>query len=216
MKQKRKPYVPNFLVLLGSGFVGICIGMLIHYTLPVQRATPSMPEQDGVVNMPALNPENQQEFFMSQIITPSGYYVTSQDMITSFDTMGGMAPPRLILMKGYQVLGEPQYYKQVTDNPSHECIVIWATMGFPKIEDWNYSITRFSGKMIEKEQIQVGKRLATMYTMQGKNSNTYIAFLPLQDKEETTYYFNTCNTKNKKDFIAVIQSLKFRADLDLQ
>jgi hypothetical protein len=153
-------------------------------------------------------------FFRSQITIPDGYFVTDDNMLVSYASQGGMAPPRVILMKGYQLLDEEKYYDAITKNPGDECIAVWTTQGFSKIEDWNSSITQYNGKLTNKETITVGKRNAEMYTLQRKEGNVYVGFLQVGDKDDTTYYFNTCNDKNKQDYKSVIASLKLRGDVN--
>ena len=42
-----------------------------------------------------------------------------------------------------------------------------------------------------------------------------VGFLPIGDKDSTTYFFNSCNTNNKEDFLNVMRSIKFRGDLNM-
>ncbi len=170
----------------------------------------------NTINLSAVSDSTpQSEYFRAQIQVPSDYYATDDQMLDAYDSQGGMAPPRIILMKGYQILPNENYYTKVTDNPTNECIAIWSTLGFGSIDDWNQSITQFAGKLTDQVAIQVGQRQADMFLMTKASGNVYIAYLPIKGPGGLSYYFNTCNTKNKTDFINVIKSIKFRGDLSL-
>ena len=67
------------------------------------------------INMYPLG-DNQPDYFGFNITAPYSYFATSDEMLVSFDSQGGMAPPRLILMKGYQVMGEYDYQQQILQN----------------------------------------------------------------------------------------------------
>ena len=215
-----KPYRNPFLFPLYAGiFFALVLGIVVGILVAKNTAsviTPYSPP-GGVVNMQPLDMNKRDDFFGGAIIVPPGYFVTNDSMLVSYASQGGMAPPRVILMKGYQVLGEEAYYDAVTKNPSHECIAMWTTGGVGSIDAWESDILQFMGKRIEKTDISVGKRNAQVYTLEKKEGNIYEAMLQVSEKNGgTTYYFNTCNTKNKQDFTHVISSLKLRADLLLQ
>lgn len=155
---------------------------------------------------------DQTNFSGFNVEIPYSYFVTSDEMLVDYDSQGGSAPPRLILMKGYQLLGERDYYDHIYKNPSSSCIALWSTKGFTKIDDWNQNVVNFKGPLLEQEDIPVGTRSAQIFKTKGELDDMYVGFLPINDSDNTSYFFNTCNTKNKSDLINTIKSLKFRGD----
>ena len=136
-------------------------------------------------------------------------------MLESYDSQGGMAPPRLILMKNHQVLGSENYFSEVTTGTKNDCIAIWTTKGISSIDEWNSNITRFKGAYEDKAEIDVGSRKAEMYTVSSAKRSNFIAFLKVNNLDGgTSYFFHTCNTHNKTDFVDVIRSLKLKADIN--
>lgn len=150
------------------------------------------------------------EYFVSQVTAPSSYYATDDNMLTAYDSQGGMAPPRLILSKGQQIIDN--YYQKITEELKNDCIVIWSTRSFESVDDWNKSVTQFEGNLLNPEQISVGSRQASVYTLHMTSKDIYVGYLPIGNKENTSYYFHTCNTNNKSDFESVIKSIKFLSD----
>lgn len=157
------------------------------------------------------------KYFISQISAPNNYYATDDNMIDSYATQGGMAPPRVILMKNYQVTGsslsgQSDYYSAIRQS-KNDCIVIWSTDGFSSIDDWNNTVTSLKGNLTEHQEISVGTRKAQMYKMLKSEGDIYVALLQIGNKDNISYYFHTCNANNKSDFINVVQSIKFRDDI---
>ncbi len=154
------------------------------------------------------NPESEYSTF--QITSPIDYFATDDEMLTSYDTQGGRAPPRIILVKGYQVSGR-DYLSEIRQS-RNDCIVIWSTNGFDSVDDWNQNLG-FKGILNEIEQIAVGTRQVKLYKMKKNDGEIFEAFLSIGNEKKRTYFFHTCNKNNQLDFIEVIQSIKFRDDL---
>jgi hypothetical protein len=76
---------------------------------------------------------------------------------------------------------------------------------------WYYN--NFKGELKNQEILEIGSRKALLYLRSMTSGNIYTAFLPIGDKNGTSYYFYTCNINNKTDFINVIKSMKFRGDI---
>lgn len=178
---------------------------LNDYTAQPSQATKS-------INMYPLGMD-QPDYFGFNVVVPYSYLATSDEMLVSYDSQGGMAPPRLILMKGYQVIGENDYYDLVTSNPSDVCIAIWTTMGYNSADDW-LSNRSLSEKLEDKEELAIGTRTAEVYKATNGSNDLFVGFLPIGDENETSYFFNTCNTSNKSDLIDVMKSLKLRSDIN--
>ena len=151
------------------------------------------------------------DFFTGQVTAPTSYFATDDNMLISFDSQGGMGPPRLILMKNRQVLGSDSYFDIVTEETIDDCIVIWSTNGMDYIEAWvNGNILDYAGELTDEEVIPIGTRSATLYTA----ADRYVGLLPIGNEEDTSYFFHTCNLNNKADFINVMKSLKLRQDIN--
>ncbi len=151
-------------------------------------------------------------YYTAQLKVPAGYYATDDDMLTSYKSQGGMAPPRLILMKNYQVRADA--FMEAIQRPDDDCVVVWSTQGFDGIDDW-MELTGLKGPLTQQQFLPTNERKAVSYRMSKTGGDIYVGFLPINNAQDTTYFFHTCNTENKSDFISVIQSLKFRDDLQL-
>ncbi len=180
------------------------------YFFKQQNQTKSLTIVMNTINLSSINSSDPLDYFGVQIIAPSTYFVTSDTMLESYDSQGGMAPPRLILMKNHQIFGNN--YNEITTSSLNDCIVIWSTMSFNSIDEWNGNVTNFKGELKNQETLEVGSRNASLYLRSMASGNIYTAFLAIGDKNKTSYYFHTCNTNNKKDFVSVIKSMKFRRD----
>lgn len=150
-----------------------------------------------------------------EVTAPSDYFATNESMLTpaKFTERFSNAPPILILMKGYQMLNYKEFSNEVTSNPRHECIVIWATGGMPTIASWNSLImniptTQIDEVLMNKQVIPVGTRFAETYKMKRKEGDIFVGYLPIGDKDDTSYYFHTCNNRNEHDFKNLIHSMK--------
>ena len=173
----------------------------------------SSPSGTNLINMASHATDETLVFFSAQVRAPSDYYATLDAMLDPYDTQGGMAPPRLILMKGHQVLGTENYFDEVTKNSKDDCIVIWSTKYMEGIESWN-GLVGFEGELVNKRQISVGERTADIYNLQRKVGENYVGILEIGDSNGTSYFFHTCNTNNESDFLSVISSMKFRGDVN--
>ncbi len=157
-------------------------------------------------------------YFRAQVTAPGTYYATDDNMLVDYGSQGGGAPPRLILTKDHQVAsnankGLPDYIN-LLEHSTSDCIIIWSTNGFSSLHDWNVNIMNLKEKLTDYEALQIGKRSAETYTTRSTKGDIYVAYLPIHNKDNTSYFFNTCNTNNKEDFLSVIESLKFREDIN--
>lgn len=148
----------------------------------------------------------------SQVRFPSNYFATLETALEADNSTGGMAPPRLILLKNDQALGSKNYFDIITKQSQNDCIVIWSGNGITTIDQWSI----FSGSLVDKEDVVIGARKAIVYKMQRPQGNIYVGFLPIGNKDSTSYYFHTCNTNNHTDFINVLKSIQFTADNIMQ
>lgn len=151
-------------------------------------------------------------YFTAELKVPAGYYATDDDMLTAYDSQGGMAPPRLILMRNDQVHSDS--FMEAIQKPDDDCVVVWSTQDFDDVNDWT-ELIGLTGLLTEQQFVPTNERKAVTYRMTKTDREIYVGFLPVNNADNTTYFFHTCNTENKKDFVSVIQSLKFRDDLRL-
>lgn len=195
------------------------VGIGIGYTLGTSLTNPTGTSQISLsaekklhyVNFQGSGSEDYFKYQTGQVAVPGDYFATSDYMLVSYKSQGGMAPPVLTLTKGSQILtsDDSQY---VYDDLPNDCILIWSTNGYTDMESWGNDLQRYDGKLINPESLAVETRTATMYETTNQGKGKYVAFLPLENKDHTSYYFETCNKQNKADFINVIKSLKLRAD----
>lgn len=152
--------------------------------------------------------------FGFQVTYPSDYFATVDQMLVDYGSQGGSAPPRLILMKNFQVTDGDNFYSQIAD-PANTCISIWTTMSFDSIDDWYNAQIFTRPELKNKAQLAIGSRKADVYEAKSDKGDILVGFLPLGDAQSTSYYFQTCNNSNRADFESVLKSLKLRSDLNL-
>lgn len=214
---KNKGFSPKSIIL-------VLIVLLLGYYLGAQKnilQTKRMSSQQNtssathIINLSNWSENASLKYFSAQVTAAGSYWATDDNMLEPYNSQGGMAPPRLILMKNYQVLVTPDngYFLDFLKDSKNDCIAIWATNGESSIEDWQSGILQIKGNIQNPEQITVGSRKATLYLLKEESKESYIAYLPIENTDKTSYYFYTCNLNNKSDFVRVIQSIKFRGDI---
>lgn len=207
------------MLFLAVIFIGLTIGA---YQLGAKNI--NLKETGGIVsnsksktsnniNFSSWGDEERLKYFRGQITAPSDYFATSDNMVTYYGSQGGMAPPRIILTKNYQTLPKNLSDYSYMDFGDNECILIWSTDGFSSINNWVSDIGRADGSLVNKGTIAVGDRNAVLYQTSKGGKDKYVAYLPIGNKDGTSYFFETCNLNNKIDFENVIKSIKFRPDL---
>lgn len=182
--------------------------------IPTQLLTPTGAVEGGgllTVNAYTSIDDKRRPYFIFQVKYPSKYFVTSDDMVTSYETQGGMAPPRLIFTKRNQPLGEVSL--QTLWNKEEDCILIWSTSGWSTIEDFQTkgSARAKTPQTVTKEEVpknnfRFDKRVVRY---EGRSSNNIEAFVQLP--ETVSYYFQTCNMNSEKDLDVILQNFKVRA-----
>jgi hypothetical protein len=212
-KNSKSSVLPLLLFLFLGFFLGFLvssISMSQNSSYPTKKSTANTINVTGGPNA----------FFNTQLVAPDDYYATDDTMLAAYTSQGGMAPPRLVLMKGNQLLDAEKYREQVFGFSENDCIVIWTTNSGLAVEEWESSwpyLTEFWGDTItgpisEKEEVKIGNRTGYIYKMKKEKGEIYVGGLSIGNTEGTSYTFNTCNTKNKSEFISVLQSLKFAGD----
>lgn len=183
---------------------------------PVENSSTSPQISNGLLTINLAHHGYDDNFKIFQIKYPASYFVTSDDMLGSYASQGGMAPPKLILMKNYQISAdkEPNYFYEITKNHKNDCIVIWSASDSDSIDDWNWLASDFVGTIENKEIISVGSRSADLYLSSKDTGNIYVAYLQINATNNISYYFHTCNANNKNDLVEVIKSIKFRGDIN--
>lgn len=243
--KKRQSIFPFKIIAIF--LVGVLLGFLITFTIlnnaylwenSLQHISKTVSKKyTNIINFSSDGFGNTSfEYMDGQISAPSDYYVTDGTMITRYQTMGGSAPPLLVLTKNSQFLINKNTLSKSSptdvsfdsldlasfDNVNDDCIMIWATLGgdndtiLSNNSTFDSGWEDYAGTVTDRSEIMVDKRKAEVYTLAEKNKDIYIALLSIGDKGGTDYFFNTCNTDNKQDFISIIKSLKFRGDLSFQ
>ncbi len=123
-----------------------------------------------------------------------------------------MAPPRVILMRKYQVT--TRNYMKALEKTDDDCVAVWSTNGFTSIDDW-MSLTGHTGTLTDLIYVPINKRKAIVYRLKEADDDIFVGYLPIRNSDDTSYFFHTCNAQNKQDLLWVIRSLKFRDDLSL-
>jgi len=215
-KQKRNQqaeFAKNAILFLS----GIVIGILVILVMYPNRITTSSSSKEGnneINNTFSSGDSRIDDYFAFKINAPKDYFATTDQMLTSYLTMGGMAPPRLVLSKNSQLLGDDSgnYLNKVWNYNSNDCMSIWTTGGLSSIEEWLDLPSLEIGELSNKESIKSGSRNIDIYKLKVKSGNVYVAFMPIKNDFSTSYFFRTCNENNKEDLVNVIKSLKLRID----
>jgi hypothetical protein len=180
---------------------------------PTTLPMPSTTSKLSIVNS-SSGPNN---YFRFQIRFPANYFVTSDDMLTDYNSPGDQAPPRLTLTKETQLLADGSYASLLKSNA--DCIMIWTTIGFDSFDSWEnnvYPIT-INGvtqpnqiQIITTSPIKIGKYDGTIREVKDSTYPQRIeAFVKMPDNK-TTYFFNTCNANTKEDLQTILQNFNVR------
>lgn len=136
------------------------------------------------------------------------YFATSGDMLTPYDTLGGMAPPVLTFT--------PK--KQAFSYEGNDYISIYSTLGFDSFEDWidllnsdlDYNV--INEWEIDKEDFIISKK---SIEIEGTNpSILFIAYISLP--ERTSYFFECGSAVSEKDFDQMLNSFKIREFAEME
>jgi hypothetical protein len=142
-----------------------------------------------------------------QVKYPSKYLVTSDSMLTSYDSEGGQAPPVLIFTLNSQPLKEDFYFYNLYHNES-DFIAIESTRGYRDISDWqNSSDFELISQDVEDYHGYDLERRIVKYT--GDTYQTMEAFLLLED--DSSFFFQSRGNIPQEDFDCIVESLKIRA-----
>lgn len=212
-KKKQIEFAKNAILLLSGVVIGILILLLIY---PNKVAAPGTTAEgmNEINNTFSSGDARIDDYFAFKISAPKEYFASTDQMLGSYLTVGGMAPPRLVLSKSQQILGDDNgdFLSKVWNHNQNDCISIWTTGGLSKVDEWLDLPSREIGELSEKENVKSGSRNADVYKLKLKNGNIYVAFMPIKNDFSTSYFFRTCNENNKEDLINVIKSLKLRID----
>lgn len=139
-----------------------------------------------------------------QVKYNSKYIVTSDDMLTAFDTQGGSAEPRLVFSLNKQ-------YMDGSTDLGNNYIKIWSTTGYTSIDDWIES----SYSVASSDEINRGDFVIKKYEVkyEDSDSNNMVAFVSLP--EDVTYFFECGSGVSEKDFNEILNSFEVRAFAEL-
>lgn len=151
-------------------------------------------------------------YFTFQLKYPSKYLVTSDDMVTSYITQGGMAPPRLVFTKNTQPLGKSTYWDVWDGN--EDCILVESTSGWNSIEDFQIhgNTAAEPPETVKQEQITIlGNLEADRRVVKYKDKQTNNLEVFVQLPETVAYFFQTCNMNSEEDLDILLNNFKVRA-----
>ena len=146
-----------------------------------------------------------------QVRYPSTYFVTDDDMLVGFQSQGGIAPPRLVFSPGSQMMALNPDAFQFLKAGDHDCILVWSTLGFSSISDWERLVWQGGAVTVVSEHTQqigtftfVTRELAPS----GSSGHSFEAFVQLP--QNLSYFFNTCNANTQADMVAMLQTFRVR------
>lgn len=182
-------------------------------TVPASSQQTSQLDTINIVNMAALPLANRPdaEFFGYQIKYPSKYVVTTDEMITSYNSQGGQAPPRMILTVGKQPLGSSSSTDGSVDyskvlNGQQDCVAIWTTLSFSSLNDWRNNVsTGQKVQVLNSKEEKHGKYAFFVEDVMIGSVKKTEALLKLP--QNVTYYIHTCNMNNKSDLQFILDNL---------
>lgn len=144
---------------------------------------------------------------------PARYLVTSDDMLTNYNTQGGSAPPRLSLTVGTQPVEGNVSIGDRLRAGDQDCITIWSTLGFHSVSDWETvgALGLGSTTVISSSTQHLGgfDFVVREVTFPGTASvRRFEAFVQLP--ENLSYFFLTCNANSQSDLTTVLTSFRVR------
>jgi hypothetical protein len=187
-------------------------------TASAKPATPSAQKDETVlltVNHWGQTGTDGWEYRTFKISFPSEYYVVSDDMVSSYKSQGGMAPPVLILTTEKQALvkgsKDDENYLDINEieESGRKCVLIWSTSGFNSIESW-YSHTGKNYQVISENKTKEGKYEFLKRTALDKNRNIEVSQAFILFPNKISYFFNTCSTNSEKDLKVILQNFEVR------
>ncbi len=190
------------------------LSSIITYLSLTPKSIKSQPTSLNTVNSKGYSSDNLSKYLSFQIKYPSNYFVTSDDMVTSYKSQGGMAPPRLILAK--KQLLDVNYYEdlQKMNKANDNCILIESTIGFTSPEDWRHEVI-FNGKdvtILSEEKVEGRKGEIIYHKISVDGEDKFESFIKMP--EDISYYFHTCGNKNKADFETVLKNFDIRGIIE--
>ncbi|NTU47013.1 hypothetical protein HGA88_05290 [Candidatus Roizmanbacteria bacterium] len=148
---------------------------------------------------------------------PARYYATTDEMMTSYLSQGGKAPPRILLTIEKQPLDTMvsgtdyiDYTKVIKSGK--ECIAIWTTQGFSTFEAWrSINADEFQSPVIastsEKKMGKYSYKIEDVrYSHENISRREALLVLP----EGVDYYIHTCSMSNIDDLDIVLNNLDIR------
>lgn len=146
-----------------------------------------------------------------QVQYPSTYFVTDDDMLVGFNSQGGVAPPRLAFTKGAQLMALNTNAFQFLKAGDHDCILVWSTLSFSSISDWERLVWQGNAITVVSERTQqVGSFTFVIREVapSGSSGHSFEAFVQLP--QSLSYFFNTCSANTQADMLAMLQTFRVR------
>jgi hypothetical protein len=141
---------------------------------------------------------------------PARYVATTGDMVTPYDTQGGLAPPLLILSLGAQPLADERRWQDVLRGTG-DCVMVWGTNGFDTLADWhrhvygNVAGLAFDAQRPERQQ-RVGAWDVVLQEVMIGGVVRAAALVRLPGTFR--FYVHSCNEQSGRDVLTVIENLE--------
>ena len=206
-------FVFGAIVLIAAGAFGY---MILQEQLAVdnnEEITETTTETLAVNSFSYEGDETNTKYSIFQVKYNSRYFVTSDDMLTSYKTQGGSAAPRLLFSTDIQPLGTVNYVKLLSQN-NGQTIAIWSTIGLDNIEEWLDQRGITNPITVSEEEITVGEYVFEKMTLSSdaKSQNFVVAYLALPN--DYSYFFETNNTSAEKDLVFMLNNFDMRGDVE--
>lgn len=214
---KQAEFAKNAILLLSGVVIGILL-LLFIFPNKVKAPTKSLEGMNEINNRISTGDSRIDDYFAFKISAPKYYFASTDQMLSSYLTMGGMAPPRLFLNRNTQILGNDSenFPEEVWNYSTNDCISIWTTGGLSSVKEWLDLPGLEIGELSDKEIIKNKDREVELYKLKLEKGNIYVAFMPIKNEYSTSYFFRTCNENNKQDLKNIINSLRLRIDGGLE
>lgn len=157
------------------------------------------------VNASGVSTEDYASKYLAfQVKYSSKYFVTSDDMLTAYDSQGGSAMPRLVFTTGEQ-------YLDINSDLGNHYIEIWSTIGYSTLDDWIINSNRSSYDIVSEDEMDRGDFVIEKYVVKyvDSNSNNMVAFISLP--EDVTYFFECGSGVSEENFDEILNSFELRA-----
>lgn len=192
----------------------LSVTIIASLSYAAQRLPPTVRQELSVVNSHFPDTRDKRYPFLTfQVNFPSRYTATTGEMIESYDTAGGMAPPALLLVADKQPLidlegskfGNADWYTNrylAVRRSGRDCVVVW-NLSNP-VEELRVLSTR-------RERIGGHNVLERVIQDRGGGPQRVDASIDFSPIANVKYYFETCNRHSTEDLQMILRTFAVRA-----